>query len=409
MYTLETFKMIKSITFFSLIICSTLLAQSPSGYWDNQRMTNKEISLAAGNKIIIKSEDLPAGTTEFVYRITLLDENQKMVNDLASVLKAIPDPYYIGKGTGGAISLVSAISGSDKCTYALFVNEGLSADFIKMDKLEKACIFQKNPISKDAKLVSMKSTCLDEDTKNIWFAFKSENWLMSQKIVLEIVPWIDNVASRGWTKKNKEIALKIINTNSITQNIANQYKNSAGLKMVELVSKELRFQDFMQLSAIEQQLVIEKYEDTALSDIGLPYVYNEIQCAKAQKMAKTGKFDEAINYINDRVIARNKARAIDYNTLAELYMESNQFEKALKTLQTAEKLDSSELKVQLNLAHTYMFMDEVSKSKEIHKRYKSQNVSAKQTWMNKAINDLDRFKKMDLPQKNIDKIWRLYN
>jgi tetratricopeptide (TPR) repeat protein len=408
-YTLETFKMIKSITFFSLIICSTLLAQSPSGYWDNQRMTNKEISLAAGNKIIIKSEDLPAGTTEFVYRITLLDENQKMVNDLASVLKAIPDPYYIGKGTGGAISLVSAISGSDKCTYALFVNEGLSADFIKTDKLEKACIFQKNPISKDAKLVSMKSTCLDEDTKNIWFAFKSENWLMSQKIVLEIVPWIDNVASRGWTKKNKEIALKIINTNSITQNIANQYKNSAGLKMVELVSKELRFQDFMQLSAIEQQLVIEKYEDTALSDIGLPYVYNEIQCAKAQKMAKTGKFDEAINYINDRVIARSKARAIDYNTLAELYMESNQFEKALKILQTAEKLDSSELKVQLNLAHTYMFMDEVSKSKEIHKRYKSQNVSAKQTWMNKAINDLDRFKKMDLPQKNIDKIWRLYN
>jgi hypothetical protein len=56
-----------------------------------------------------------------------------------------------------------------------------------------------------------------------------------------------------------------------------------------------------------------------------------------------------------------------------------------------------------------MFMNEASKAKEIHKKYMNQNISAKQTWKNKAINDLDRFKKFELPQENIQKIWRLYN
>src|SRR5689334_8914816 len=111
----------KTIPLFIFFIGSNVsFAQDADGYWDRERITNKEIKLSAGDKIVIKSEDLPDGTTEFVYRITLLDENQKMVSDLASVLKAIPDPYYIGKGTGGAISLASSISGSDKCTYAIF-------------------------------------------------------------------------------------------------------------------------------------------------------------------------------------------------------------------------------------------------------------------------------------------------
>ena len=64
--------------------------------------------------------DLPVGTTEFVYRITVLDENQKLTSSLVSVLKAIPDPSGISQGTAGAIHLTSAISGDDKCTFALF-------------------------------------------------------------------------------------------------------------------------------------------------------------------------------------------------------------------------------------------------------------------------------------------------
>ncbi|WP_136668202.1 tetratricopeptide repeat protein [Flavobacterium sp. H122] len=396
---------------FSVLLVTSLLsfAQSPQGYWDNQRATTKEIKLSAGDKVIIKSEEFPVGTTEFAYRITLLDENQKMVNDLASVLKAIPDPYFIGKGTGGAISLLSNISGSDKCTYALFVNEAIASDFIGSENTNKACLFQKNPVSKDAKVVSMKSTCLNEDTKYLWFAFKNQNWMMGEKIVLEIVPWVDNLASRGWTKKNKEILLPQILKTEVSKSLVDTQKQKYAYKLIESISKEYRFQDFTSLNATEQKSVIEKFEEPSLQAIGLPTKYNDYLCLKAKEIAGKGNYEEAISLLNDKVIGKPNAKALHLNTLAELYIESNQFGKALQTLQTAEKLDASELKVKLNLAHTYMFMNEISKAREIHKKYMNQNISAKQTWKNKAINDLDRLKKSNLPQDNIQKIWRLYN
>ncbi len=401
----------KIIPLFILFIVSNVLsAQETDGYWDKERITNKEIKLSAGDKIIIKSEDLPVGTTEFVYRITLLDENQKMANDLASVLKAIPDPYFIGKGAGGAISLVSNISGSDKCTYAIYTDNEKASNYVKNDNFKGACLYQPNPVSKDAKIVSMqKSTCLNENSRNLWFVFENQNWIMNAKIVLEIVPWVDNIASRGWTKKNKEIVSATIYSVGLNQYMKESTKKELVYKVIELISKEHRFDDFQKLSSEEQKLIIDKHEESAFAYVGLPDAYNDIQCSLAANLAKEGKSDEAIALINNKVIAKPNVTALNHNALAELYIQSNQLEKALKTLKTAEKLDASELKVQMNLAHVYMFMDEVSKSKEIHKRFMNQNVSSKQTWKNKAINDLDKFKKTNLPQDNIYKIWRLYN
>jgi hypothetical protein len=44
---------------------------------------------------VIKTDDFPVGTTELIYRITLLDDNQKIANSLVSLLKAVPDPTGI--------------------------------------------------------------------------------------------------------------------------------------------------------------------------------------------------------------------------------------------------------------------------------------------------------------------------
>lgn len=401
---------LSKILFLSVFFSAATFSQTPAGYWDNQRITNKEITLSTGDKIVVKSEDFPVGTTEFAYRITLLDENQKMVSDLSSVLKAIPDPYYIGKGAGGAISLLSTISGSDKCTYAIFQDPEKAANYVKTDKLESACLIQKNAISKDAKVVSLaKNSCLEDQAKTIWFVFKNENWLMNEKIVLEIVPWVDAVASRGWIKANKDIVFAKIMAQSTAQLLQKDSREKYGFKMVELISKEYRFEDFTKLTVAEQKLVFEKNEEAVLSQIGLPNTYNQIKCYQAEKMAKEGKMEEAIQFILDKVISKPNATALNYNTLAQLYIQSNQLDKALHTLEKAQNMDKSELRVQMNLAHVYMFLEEVSKSKEIHKRYWNQNISPKQTWKNKAINDLDAFKKTNLPQENIAKIWRLYN
>ncbi|QOG56643.1 tetratricopeptide repeat protein [Flavobacterium columnare] len=398
--------------FYNILITLSFFTgytQSPSGYWDNQRGMTKEVNLSAGEKLVVKTQDLPVGTTEIAYRITLLDENQKMVNDLASVLKAIPDPYFIGKGTGSAISLVSSISGVDKCTYAIFVDELSSNDFIKTESIQKACLYQKNPVSKDAKLISLKSVCLHENTKNLWFTFKNQNWLMSEKIILEVIPWVDYTASKGWTKNNKEIILEIIKQTSLSKTLKTDVSNAIAFGLLNKIMDKYRFQDFLNLSKQEQIFFIEQNDPICFKQANSMPLYNDLICKQAQNLFKNKKEEEAINWIQNRLINTEYASSLDYNLLAEMYMYTKQFEKSLQTLLLAEDKDKSELKVKLNLAHIYMFLDEVSKSKEIHKKYKSQNISAKQTWENKTINDLEKFKRLSLPQENLDKIWRLYN
>ena len=87
----------KKLVFF-LFISTFSLAQK-DGFWDKERAFTKEIKLASGNRTLVKVDELPEGTSEFVYRISLIDENGKITTSLASVLKAIPDPTGISQGT----------------------------------------------------------------------------------------------------------------------------------------------------------------------------------------------------------------------------------------------------------------------------------------------------------------------
>jgi predicted Zn-dependent protease len=79
----------------------------------------------------------------------------------------------------------------------------------------------------------------------------------------------------------------------------------------------------------------------------------------------------------------------------------------MEMLKKAQSLDTSDLLIQLNLAHTYMFLNNIAMAKAIHEQFKNQNISANQTWVNKAINDLDYFKKINLNTSNFKKILRV--
>ena len=394
----------KIIKIAFLFVTSISFAQD--GYWDNQRVTNKEIKLSAGERTLVKSEDFPDGTTEFVYRITLLDENQKMVSDLSSVLKAIPDPTGITQGTGSVISLTSKVSGDDKCIYAIFSDNNKTADYIKSGDSKKACLYQNNPTNKEVKVISLeKSTCLINDSKTIWFGFESKNWILGQKIILEIVPWVDLKASKIWNQTNKKTALSFIKTTEIASKLPNS--DAFCFNIIEKLQNEYKFSVFQKLSNTEKLSLINKFEDKALTETNTAEVYNKIIRQESKTLAKQGKYDDAILLMNDKIINKSKSSVLDYNTLGELYIYTKQFEKAFKTLKIAENLDSSELLVQLNLAHTYMFLDKMSESREIHNKYKEQNVSVNQTWKNKTINDLDKFQKANLPNDNFKKVLRL--
>lgn len=85
---------------------------------------------------------------------------------------------------------------------------------------------------------------------------------------------------------------------------------------------------------------------------------------------KIKKYDEAIQLLQTGIVDNDNATVLDYNALGQYYLYSKQFEKALKALKEAEKLDDSELLVQLNLAHWYLLNDEYKKAKELHKNTK---------------------------------------
>ena len=166
-------------------ISSSVLFAQKDGYWDKERATKREIVVSARERIVIKTEELPVGTTEVVYRITLLDQNQQMANSLVSVLKSIPDPTGISQGSAGAVFLLSKISGEDKCKYAIFSNETLATEYQKKGTTTKACYYQNIPISKDAKGLTVdRSLCILPNANAMWFGFESKNWVMNQKIVL---------------------------------------------------------------------------------------------------------------------------------------------------------------------------------------------------------------------------------
>jgi tetratricopeptide (TPR) repeat protein len=387
------------------LFISTFSFAQQSGYWDNQRATSKEVSLSAGKRVLIKSEDLPIGTTEFVYRITLLNDSQKLSNSLASILKAIPDPTGISQGAAGAVFLTSSITGDDKCKYALFSNaEGANA-YLKDANLDLACLVQKEKVNKEAKLIALKnSKCLD-NIPYLWFGFESQNWVMNQKIVLEIVPWVDNVASRGWNSEAKNNIISLAKKFLVSANLKN--KEAFYANFLELVSSKYTYTEFNNLLPIEKNKVIELFTEESLKKSGEVNVFYDILRDKSFKEFNKGNYKEAINILQVEVFNKNRATYKDYGILGDYYLFSKQFTKAEETYTKGLQLQPSEINFYLNLAHVYLFTDRISEAKELHKKYKHENLFTGNSWVKQVQVDFKEFEKHRLPNENFKKILRI--
>lgn len=394
--------------FFSLLITFSFNAfAQKDGYWDKERATTKEIIVSARDRISIKTEDLPIGTTEIVYRITLLDENQQMANSLVSVLKSIPDPTGISQGSAGAVFLMSKISGDDTCTYALFTSSESAKKYIEDGKTDKSCYAQEEPLSKDAKRLSLdKSTCLGQNVNTIWFGFHSKNWLLKQKVVLEVVPWVDTKLNRGWNQDNKNDIISLCKTSTMAQKMANS--DDFCVCILDKIMKQYRYTEFQKLLSIEKTKVYKDLGNACYKDADISKnVFNDLR-NQASTLIKQQKYNEAIPKLNT-IIKEAKATALDYSSIGYCYILTKQYEKALKYLQEGEKLDNTELLVKLNLAHLYLITNNYSDAKTIYKKYQDQNVTDSISWKDKTKSDFALFQKAGLPSKDFEKILKTYN
>ena len=394
--------------FFVLIISisfTSVFAQQ-DGYWDKERATTKEIVVSARDRIVVKTEDFPVGTTEVVYRITILNENQQLANSLVSVLKSIPDPTGISQGSAGAVFLLSKISGDDKCKYAIFSNEIVAAKYKESGDAKKACFVQQEAISKDAKRLSLdKSTCLRVNSSVMWFGFESKNWIMNQKIILEVVPWVNNRLSRGWTLENRKLIINLCKADDLAKKIPNS--DEFCVCVLDKVQKEYRFQEFQKLLSIEKSKVFKDFGKACFNETGASNViYSDLR-NQASDLAKQGKYGDAISKLQS-IVVDGKATVLDYNALGYAYIITKQYGKAIKFLKQGEMLDNSELLLQLNLAHAYLLNKDFKSAKSIYKKYQSQNVTDGLGWTQKVKLDFETFEKAGLPNADFERVLRLF-
>nr|WP_294775545.1 hypothetical protein [uncultured Flavobacterium sp.] len=389
-----------------LLACSTLtFAQSNEGFWDHIRTTDETIVLEAGKRKVIKTTDFPLGTTEVVYRISLLDDNQKISASLVSVLKAIPDPSGISQGTAGTIFLLSTISGDDKCKFALFTNEQDALQYEKTGTPKNACIVQDEPVNKAAKLLTEKSKCLPSNTRNLWFGFQSDNWVMKEKIVLEVVPWVNYNLRSGWTTDNKKEILALAEKLEMTPKVEN--KELFLGSFLEVFIAKYTYAEYKKLLSAEKTKSIETIAEESLVNSGQLNGYLQRLRNDAQKLSFTNKSEEAIKKIQKEIIEKNRATAVDYGLLGSLYLSSKQFVKAEEAFQKAISMNKSELNYQLQLAHVYMFTDRINQAKDIHKKYKQNHLANHKSWATQTKSDLDEFEKNGFETNNFKKILRV--
>ena len=391
--------------FFLFLLFNQTLCAQQDGYWDKTRATIEEITVSARDRIVIKTQDLPQGTTEIVFRITLLDKNQQMAGSLISVLKSIPDPTGISQGSAGAVFLLSKISGNDTCKYAVFTNSTAAAQYQESGDTTNACFVQDKAVSKDVKQLSTdKSSCMQGSKGNLWFGFESKNWIMNQKIILEVVPWVNKKLSRGWTVENKKSIIDQCKTSNLAQKMSNS--DDFCVCILDKIQTKYTFDEFQKLLAVERAKAFKDFGTSCFGESNLSIaVYQDLR-KQAAGFAKQGKHGEAIQKLTT-IINDGKALALDFNHLGFSYLVTKQYSKAIKFLKEGQKLDETELLLQLNLAHAYLLNDNFSLAKSIYKQYQSQNVSDNLSWKQKIKQDFDVFKKAGITSHDFDKVLRI--
>lgn len=396
----------KYLLFSAVLSCfSVSFAQDKQGFWDNSRSTNETVSLNAGKRKVIKTYDFPVGTTEVVYRISILDDNQKITSSLVSLLKAIPDPTGISQGTAGAVFLASTITGDDKCKFVVFTTENDALNYEKSGVIKNACIVQAEPVNKATNLLSEKSKCMLQRSDALWFGFQSDNWVMKQKIVLEVVPWINYTLQSGWTTDKKKEILALGQKSEIAQKVAN--KELFLGNFINGFTAKYSYETYKKLLTVEKTTAVADFAEESLIKSGQLNSYLEAVRNEATQFDLSNKSAEGITLIQKEIMDKNRAVAEDYFLLGNLYLSSKQFVKAEEALLKAIEMNKSDVDYQLKLAHVYLFTDRLSKAKTIHKQLKSNSLSNTKTWTEQTKIDFEKFQKNGFDTENFIKILRI--
>ena len=219
------------------------------------------------------------------------------------------------------------------------------------------------------------------------------------------MPWVDYKASRGWTKQNKkELETEITRLNFVSSLTKKEIFSG---ELINLIIAKYKFNEFKDLLSSEKTNIIQNLSLLAIQNTKQMNDFLEFKRKTAWDFYKKGEYQKAISFIQDEIIENKWAQAKDYSALGDIYIETKQFIKAKESYFKATELDSNHLWYQLKYANALVFNDELSEAKEIHKKYKSNNIDAKTSWTQQAKFDIAFYKSKGLNVDDFKKIMRI--
>lgn len=380
------------ITVFG-IVTSVGYSQNTNGYWDYQRATKREFTICAGCKQWQRTDEFPEGTTEILYRITMLDQNQQLAKDLSTTLAATP--YAQAQGAAGAISLASAVAGSDKCKFTIFSNSNDANNYLKSGTYETGCFIYPNDVSRSfvGRLSLTNSPCLKNNPYFLWFGFKGLNMFMDARIVLEVIPWVDYKASRGWSLDVKNSFIKDCVSMEFIKDFSDpdQYCHC----LLDKFQNNFQVHEFRQMTSTERGNISKEYSIECFTETGEILLLEDKLREESEGLAEQGKYGEAATKLLD-VINNGTPTATDYNNIGYYYLFTKQFLKAVKFLKDGENIDPSDLLIKGNLAHAYLLNGDFEMALDMYQKYKRQNITETLSWIDMVKSDFEAFIKHGL-------------
>ena len=379
----------------SLLFTPPMYSQDESG-WDKERATTKEIVLDASSTTWSKI-DLPVGTTEVAVRVTLPDDNRQLTTSFADLLGSVPLPSAQMASAG--TKFLSEIAGNDYCKYYVFQNAQEVNNYFQTYQDNAACFSTPDKVNRD--VAFLKGNCLQDNPHYLFFVFNSMNTVQKERIILEVVPWVDGKESRGWTRQIKQKFIDRCVGSEELKEFSNPEEYCQCL--LDKFQASYTFQEFEKLIPSEMNKIGPMYGEQCLTETSAGKDIYDAERKRAQKLANDKKYGEAIATMLD-VVSHGKPTTSDYNNLGYYYIFSKQYLKAIKYLKEGLKLDDTELLIHGNLAHAYLLNGDIEQAKAIYIKYKAQNVDDKMSWVEMIKLDFADFKKAGLPTDNFQAI-----
>ena len=228
---------------------------------------------------------------------------------------------------------------------------------------------------------------------------------MNQKIILEVVPWVNTKLGRGWNIENRKSILNQCRTSNLARKLPNS--DDFCVCILDKMQKEYKCQEFNKLLAAEKAKVFKDFGSACFDETGASNKFYSDLRKQAVDLVSQGNYGDAIDkwftIIND-----GKSSVLDFVGIGNAYLMTKQYGKAIKFLKEGEKLDNSELLIQLNLAHAYLFNKDFKSAKNLYKKYQYQNVTDNLSWTQKVKLDFETFEKAGLPNGDFERVMRLF-